>query len=174
MHNVRLVLEQFVDALDGVPLSEHDFLPHGHEPVFHVGPDAVYEVYALFEERLEEFFLDVSPVGEHLPVEVLDEYTPHPVVPVIHICPCKAEGYHIPRIVAQQVQLEAVTPAHCAFPVLGQSRENLVHVPPDVMAYGNHSAVHEGDAAAFPEGVQFHEKHHRKEHSRHQFDKAVV
>ena len=167
VHNVRPVLDQFVDALDDVPLSEHDFVPHGHEPVFHVGPDTVYEVYAL----LEEFFLDISPVGEHLPVEVFNEYTPHPV---IHICPCKAEGYHIPRIVAQQVQLETVTPAYCAFSVLGQPRENFVHVPPAVVAYGNHGAVHECDAAAFPEGVQFYEKHHRKEHSRHQFDKAVV
>ena len=50
MHDVRLVLEQFVDAFDDIPFPEHDFVPHGHEPVLHVGLNAVYEVYALVEE----------------------------------------------------------------------------------------------------------------------------
>ena len=72
------------------------------------------------------------------------------------------------------MQLEAVTPAHRSFPVLGQTCENHVHIPPDVMAHGNHAALHERDTSTFAKSVQFHEKHHQKEHPRHLFDKAVV
>lgn len=72
------------------------------------------------------------------------------------------------------MEFEAVTPAHRAFSVFGQPRENLVQVSPDVVAHGNHSAVHKRDAGTFSESVQFHEKHHQKEYPRHQFNKAVV
>ena len=174
MHDVRLVLEQFVDAFDDIPFPEHDFVPQGHEPVLHIGLETVYEVYSLVEECLEEFLLDITPVGEHLPVEELGEDAPHPSVPVVHVRPCQAEGYDLAGIIAQQVQLEAVAPSHRAFPVSGQSREHLVHVPPDVVAHGNHGAVHERDAGAFAEGVQLHEQHHQKEHPRRQFHEAVV
>lgn len=136
MHDVGLVLEQFVDALDDIPLPEHDSVPHWHEPVLHVGFDAVYEVYSPVEERLEEFLLDVPPVGEHLPVQVPGEHAPYTIVPVVHVCPREAEGYDLPGIVAQQVQLESVAPAHRPLAVLGQSREHLVEIPPDVVAHG--------------------------------------
>ena len=42
------------------------FVPHAHEPVLHIGLESVHEVYALVEECPEEF-LDISPVGKHLP-----------------------------------------------------------------------------------------------------------
>jgi len=174
MHDVCLVLEQFVDAFNDISFPKHDFVPHGHEPVSHIGLEPVHEMYALVEERSEEFFLDISPVGEYLPVEVLGKDTPHPFVPVVHIRSCKAESYDIPGIVAHQMGFEAVSPAHRAFSVFGQPRENLVQVSPDVVAHGNHRAVHKRDAGTFSESVHFHEKHHQKEHPRHQFNKAVV
>ena len=174
MYDVRLVLEQVVNALDNISFAEHNFIPHGHEPVLHVGLESVYEVYALVEERFEEFFLDIPPVCKDLPVKFLGEDLPYPFVPVVHVRPCQAEGYDVSGIVAQQMQLEAVAPSHRAFPVFGQTCENLVHIPPDIVAHGNHGAVHKRDAGTFAEGVQLHEKHHQKEHPRHQFDKAVV
>ena len=33
MHDVGLVLQQVIDALNNASLAEHDFVPHGHEPV---------------------------------------------------------------------------------------------------------------------------------------------
>ena len=50
VHDVRLVLEQFIDAFDDIPFPEHDFIPHGHEPVPHIGLEAVYEMNALVKE----------------------------------------------------------------------------------------------------------------------------
>ena len=96
MHDVGLVLEQFVDAFDDISFPEHDFVPQGHEPVLHVGLEPVHEVYAPLEEGFEEFLLDISPVGEHLPVELPGEDAPHPFVPVVHIRACKTEAYNLP------------------------------------------------------------------------------
>ena len=33
MHEVGLVLQEVVDALDDVPFTQHYLVPHGHEPV---------------------------------------------------------------------------------------------------------------------------------------------
>ena len=134
----------------------------------------VHEVYALVEERLEEFSLDIPPVGEYFPVEVLGENAPHPLVPVVHVRPCEAERYDLPGVVAQQVQLEAVAPSHRAFPILGEPGEHLVEVPPNVVAHGDHGAVDKRDAVTFPEGVQPHEKHHQQEHPWRKLYEAVV
>ena len=174
MHEVGLVLEQLGYAFDDVPLAEHDFVPHRHQLVLHVGPQPVHEVYALVEERLEEFSLDIPPVGEYFPVEVLGENAPHPLVPVVHVRPCEAERYDLPGVVAQQVQLEAVAPSHRAFPILGEPGEHLVEVPPNVVAHGDHGAVDKRDAVTFPEGVQPHEKHHQQEHPWRKLYEAVV
>ena len=44
VHDVGLVLNQVVDTLYDAPLSEHDFVPHGHETVLHVSPQSVHEI----------------------------------------------------------------------------------------------------------------------------------
>jgi len=54
MHKVCLVIEQLVNTLNDVPFSEQDFVPHGHEPVFHFGfVQSVYEMYSLVKEMRE-------------------------------------------------------------------------------------------------------------------------
>ena len=174
MHDVGLVLEQVVDALDDIPLSEHDLVPHWHELVLHVAAQSVHQVYSPVEEALEEPGADVPPVGEHLSVQVPGEDGPHPLVPVVHACPCEAERYDLPAVVAEDVQLEAVAPAHRALSVVGQPVEHLVEVPADVMADGNHGGIHEADARAVAEAPQVQEHHQGEEHPRHEFDKAVV
>lgn len=103
MHKVCFVLEQFVNTLNDVPFSEHDFVPHGHESVLHFGFQSVYEMYSLVKEMLEEFLLDIASVCKHFSIEYLGEDRPHSIVPVIDIRPCKTEGYNLSSIVAQQV-----------------------------------------------------------------------
>ena len=57
MHDVHLVLEQFVDTFDDISFPDHDFVLQVHDSVLHIGLESVYEVYALVEECLEEPFL---------------------------------------------------------------------------------------------------------------------
>ncbi len=72
------------------------------------------------------------------------------------------------------MQLESVAPSHRPLPVSGKTGENLVGIPAQVVAYGYHGGVHEGDASAPPEGVEVQEEHHLEEHPALQFHKAVV
>lgn len=174
MHQVRLVLQEVVDAFDDAPPPEHELVPHRHELVLHVGPQSMHEVYPLVEKAVEQPLLDVPPVGEHLPVEFLGKHRPHALVAVVHVCRCQAERYDFPTVVAQEVQLEPVAPSHRAFPVLGEPLEHLVHVAAHVVADGYHGAVHEAHAAAPAKGFQPHEQHHAQEHARHELDEAVV
>ena len=174
MHQVGLVLQQVVYALDDIPLPEHDFVPHGHELVLHVGLQPVHEVYALPEEFSEEFLLYVSAVGEDLPVEFPGKNGPHAAVPVIHVRGCKCERYDFPAVVAQQVQLEAVAPSHRALAVPCHAPEHPVRIAAQVVADGYHRGVHEADTAAPAEGLQLQEEHQGEEHAGHQLDKAVV
>ncbi len=174
MYDVCLVFEQVVDTFNDVPFAQHDFVPHGHEPVLHVSPQSMHKMYAPVEEVLEERLFDVSPVGEDLSVEFFGEDCPHLFVPVIHICACKTKGYDLSAVIAQKVQLEAVTPSHRPLAVRRQALEHLVGIAAQVVAHGYHRGVHKTDAAAFAKALKLHEEHHVEEHAGHEFDKAVV
>jgi len=88
--------------------------------------------------------------------------------------PCKTEHYDLSPVIANEMQLESVAPSHRPLPVSGQSGEYLVGIPAQVVAYGYHGGVYEGDASAPPEGVEVQEEHHLEEHPALQFHKAVV
>ena len=44
MHDVCLILEQLVDALDDIPFAEHDFVENRHQRVPHVVAEGVFHV----------------------------------------------------------------------------------------------------------------------------------
>ena len=56
----------------------------------------------------------------------------------VHISSCEAEGYDFPMVIAGEMQLEAMTPAHCLFPICSHALENLVGILPQVVADVNH------------------------------------
>ncbi len=101
------------------------------------------ELNTLTEQTLEEFLFDVSPVSKYLSIENLCKYRPHSAVPVIYVCPCKTECYHFPGIIAEQMQLESMTPAHSTLAVLGKTGKDLVEMPSNIVTYRNHRAVNE-------------------------------
>ena len=97
----------------------------------------------MVEEVLKEFLLDVPLVGKHFAVEHFGKDLPHPGVPVVHVCGSQAEGEHVAHLVAQQMQLETMTPAHRSLSVLGKPIKHLVEFPSHAVAYGNHRTVYE-------------------------------
>ena len=72
------------------------------------------------------------------------------------------------------MQLETVAPAHRALAIGGHPLEDLVGVAAQVVAHGNHGAIHERDACAGSEGPEVEEEHHVEEHAALQFYKAVI
>ena len=174
MDKVGLVLEQFVDAFYYISLAQHHLVPQGHKLVFHVRLEPVNKMDTLVEEVFKEFLLDVPLVGKHFAVEHFGEDLPHHGIPVVHVCGSQAEGEHVAHLVAQQMQLETMTPAHRSLSVLGKSIKDLVEFPPHVVAYGYHRTVYETNARALSKTLDAHEGHQVEEHAGHEFHEARV
>ena len=168
------IFEHVIDGLYDAPLSQHDFVPHGHELVLHVASDARDQVYSVLKEHVEEPWRDVASVGEELAIEGLGQDNPDFWISVVHIGTCEAESDDFSPVVADEMQLEVVAPAHRPLPVSSQPLEHLVGIAAQVVAYGNHRGVHEADARAFAEGGEVEEKHHLEEHAALQLHEAVV
>ena len=128
----------------------------------------------LTEQILEEFLFDISSVNKYLSIENLCKYRPYSTVPVIYVCPCKTECYHFTGIIAEQMQLESMTPAHGTLAVLGKTGKDLVEMPSNIVTYRNHRAVNERYTRTPAEGMEFHEQHHLEEHTGHEFHKTVI
>ena len=134
----------------------------------------MHKLNTLTEQILEEFLLDVSSVSKNLSVENLCKYRPHSTIPVIYVCSCKTECYHFTGIIAKQMQFESMAPTHGTLSVLGEPCKDLVKVPSYIVTYRNHRTVNERYTCTFAEGMEFHEQHHLKEHTGHEFYKTII
>jgi len=72
------------------------------------------------------------------------------------------------------MQFESMTPSHSALTVLGKTGKDLVEIPSYIVTYRNHRTVNERYTCTFAEGIEFHEQHHLKEHTGHEFYKTIV
>ena len=174
MNEFGRVLEHVINAFDDISLTQHNLVPEWHQPVLHVGLYSCHYMYPVLEKGLEKPWRDISPVGKELSVQFPCQNVPYIRVPVVHIGSCEAEGYDLPAVIAGEMQLESVAPAHCPFPICGHALENLVGIPPQVVADGNHRTVHKADAGASTESVKLEEKHQFEEHTAFQFHEPVV
>ena len=174
MHNLHRVLEQVVDRLDYVPLSQHHPVIEGHELVLHVAPQPRDQLYAVPEEEFEEPFRDVALIREELAVEPLGQHLEHFGVVVAHVCAREYKREDLAPVVADQVQFEAVAPSHRALAVSGHALEHLVGVTPEVVAHGYHRRVDECDARATAESPEVQEEHEGEEHAPLELHEAVV
>lgn len=86
----------------------------------------VNELDALSKLALEEFLLDVPPVGTNLSIEHFCEHEPYTLVPIVHVCSCETECYQLSEIVAEQAQLESVRPPHGAPATFGKTQKILL------------------------------------------------
>ncbi len=114
------------------------------------------------------------PVCKELSVKRLGQDCPDLRVSVVHVGSRETERDDLSPVVADQMQLEAVTPSHRSFPVGSQAFEDLVGITSEIMADWNHCRVHEADACTAPEGREVQEEHHLEEHAALQFHEAVV
>ena len=114
------------------------------------------------------------PISKEFSVNSLAKYRPHLRTPVIHVGSCETEHYNLSPLIAYEMQLEAVTPAHRPLPVSGKAVKHFVGKPAQVVAHGNHGGVYKSDSYAPSERVKVQEEHLLEENSALQFHKAVV
>ena len=174
MYELCLVLEQIINGFNDMPFSKRHPVIKRHEPVLHVGFDSMNESDAVIKQAVKQSWGDVPLVCKDLSVQVFGQYLPHFWVPVIHICSREAEGYNLTSVIAQQVELESMTPSHRALSVCGYPLEDLVGITPEVMAYRYHCTVHEAYAGTPPEGEKFEKECQLEEYPLFRLDKPII
>ncbi len=174
MHEVSCVFQQVIDGFDDIAFAQHHLVIEGHESVLHVGFQPRDDVRPVLEQVVEELGRDVALVPEQPPVDPLGQHVPHPHVTVIHIGTREHEGDDLTQVVAHEVQLEPMAPAHRSLAVGGQPLEHPVGVAAQVVAHRYHGAVHKRDAGAGAEGPEVEEEHHVEEYAALQLHEPVI
>ena len=72
------------------------------------------------------------------------------------------------------MKFKAMTPTHRPFSVLGEPRKDLIEIPSNVVAYGNHCAINERYPCTLAESIELHEEHHFAEYTRHELYKTIM
>ena len=174
MHGLCHVLQFIVNGLNNRPLPEHDLVIDGHQPVLHVAPESRHEVYPVGEEAGKEGFGDVSFVRIDLSQHVVSQPIEHLLVAVVNVRPGQHEIDELTFLVANEMQLESVEPAHRTLAYLRIALEHLVALDAFVVADRNACTVDEANARALSETEQLEEQGHLDCYARLQFHETVV
>ena len=174
MYQLSRVLEHVIDALDDETFAQHDFIPKGHKPVFHVHLDSRNETYAVFKKILEESWGDVSPVSKEPAMQLFSLHVPDFQIPVVHIGPGKAKSGDLSPVIASEVQLEAMTHPIVPFPSEAMPLKSLLTWHLRLWTDWNHCTVHKTDARTASEGLEFQEEHQLEEHTAFKFHESVI
>ena len=172
--DLRDVLQLVVDGLDQGSLSQEDLIGDSHQLVLHVALQFCHQLDAVHEKPGEEVLADVPFVTDQLAEDPLDEGTVPERLTVIDIARGEHEVQKLAPLAADQMQLEAVEPAHRALSPPGKPLEDLVEADALVPAHAQGGAVHEADARAGSHAAPLHEQDERDYHLPLQLDEAVV
>ena len=151
-HVLQLVVDRFYYG----PFSQQHFVGHAHQRVLHFVFQLGYRLDAINKEFAEEIFADVSPITDELAVQLLGEPFHLQGFAVIHIAWREHEVDDLAHLVADDVQLEPIEPAHRAVPSPGDTLECPVLEDALVLAYPQWSAVDETYTCAFAHQNMFH------------------
>ena len=66
MFDVALAFQDVVNGLDDAALAQKDFIPQGHQLIFHVLFDASAQLQALLPELIEQGLRNVALIAEQL------------------------------------------------------------------------------------------------------------
>ena len=146
----------------------------GHDLAFHVVLEFCNQLNAVHKEFGEEFLADVSLVSDKFAEYLLDKGLIPQRLAVIDV----ARGYHgvqqITLLVADQMEFEAIEPAHRALSTLGEALEDLVKMDALVPANTQRSTVNKADTRACSHAAFLYEQDERNGHLPLQFDEAVI
>ncbi len=174
MLHLRDVLQLVVDALDDGALAEQDLVGDAHQGVLHVVLHLGYQLNAVDEQPPEEVAADVALVTDKAAVDGLDEALVLERHAVVHVARRQHEVEYLASLVADQVQLEAVEPAHRTLAALRQTAEGLVRQYPLAAARLQRRAVNEGYACASAQQELLDEHRHRQPYGTLQLHEPVV
>ena len=152
------VLEFVINGLDDGSFPEQNLVIKVHQRVFHVPFELRDQVYVIDKEHLKEVLADVPPVCEELAEEFLGELSVLKGVSVIDIARSELPLYDLAPVVDDQVQLEAVEPAHRALALGSPSPHRpVLFLTLDVAGHQGRG-VDDGYARALAQGARLEEQ----------------
>lgn len=174
MYNLCRILQHVVNGFDNVSLAQHHSAIERHQLVFHVYAQPSHQLYPILKEEVKQLLRNIAFVSEQLAIQAFSKNLEHIRVLVADICTSKYKRYYLASVIARKVELKAMLPTHCSFSVSGNSLENLIGIPPEIMAYGYHRGIKECYAGTSSESSQIKKEHELEEHAAFQLHKAVV
>ena len=172
--NLGHIFEFVIDGLDQRSFPQENLVRDGHDLPLHVVLELGNQLNAIYKEFGEEILADVPFVSHQFSEDLLDEGLVPQRLPIIDIAGGDHEVQQVSLLVADQMQFEAVEPAHGALPSLGKPLEDLMKMDALVPAYTQRGAVHEADTRACSRAALLREQDERYGNLPLQFYKAVI
>ncbi len=172
MLNLRDVFELIGDGFDDGPFAQEELVGPIEQAVVHLLAQFGDELESLGDQQvLREGQREIAFITNELAHEPFGELGNR--VPIINVAWRQAKGHELALIVDDQVQFEAIEPAHRGFPTSSTSRKDAMGVDTGVMTDRQRSRVDEADAATLAHaGVQI--GYHRHQYGGHQLDTALI
>ena len=126
MYNLCRILQHIVDGFYDVSLAQHHSVIELYQLVFYVYTQSGHQLYAILKEKVKQLLRYVTFVCEQLAIQSFGENLEYFRVFVADICACKYKGYNLASVIACKMQFEAVTTAHCSFPISVDSLEYFI------------------------------------------------
>ena len=126
MLDLRDVLQLVVDSLDQGPLAQEDLIGDSHQLALHVALQFCHQLDAVHKKPGEEALADVPIVTDQPAEDPLDEGSVPERLTVIDIARGEHKVQKLSPLAADQMQLEAIEPAHRALSPPDKSLEYLV------------------------------------------------
>ena len=158
MLNLAYVFQLVVDSLDDGAFPEQYFVMEVHQRVFHVPLELCDQVYVIDEEHLKEVLADVSPVREEFSEEPFREPPVLQGFPVVYIARGELPLDDLATVVDDQVQLEAIEPAHRALALGRPPLHRLVLLLALDVAGDQRRGVYDGNTRALAQGACLQEQ----------------
>ena len=168
------VLEFVINGLDDGAFPEQNLVIEVHQRVLHVSLELGDQVYVIDKEHLKEVLADVPPVCEELAEELLGEPPVLQRLPVIDIARSELPTDDLAPVVDDQVQLEAIEPAHRALALGRPPLHRLVLLLALDVAGDQRRGVYDGNTRALAQGACLQEQQQMEGNLRLALHETVV
>jgi len=150
------IFQLVVDGLYDRSFAEQYPVPHGHQNILHVVPDARYQVQAVVKEHIGQFLRYISFVGIQAPYYFLEEIVLLDRGPIVHICLCDNKIKEFPLVIDHDMELETMEPSHGGSARGGDILEHPIVLYPFIVADPQRGGIYKRDAGTFSQTTCFH------------------
>lgn len=147
---------------------------HGHQGVLHVVPDGCDKLYPVDEQHFHQAFPYIALIGEELSVYPVKETFFFERFPIVHVRLRYGKVEYFSPVVYDDVQFEAMEPAHGRTPRSGDALEYLVVGDALVLADPDRGRINEGNTGAVAKTASLKEQGHGHQVALHKLGKPVI